>query len=146
MGVPGCKYNDLRMKIRSLYNKLIRRKEVIEGGRITLKNFRALPFNNRVGNLVRMFELRDWFIQNTPNYRLATKYSAEMCELHHELNYQTSRIALKRMLLFAGVVVLVALQVEEKNLDWSDKIDVKYQLKTYGALEEGASEGGADED
>jgi hypothetical protein len=132
--------------IRSIFYKLIKRKEVLEGGRIKLGDFRGLPFNNRVHNLIRMFELRDWFIQNTPNYRVATKYTAQMAELHHELNYQTARIALKRIVLFLTAVVLWKMMTPEHNPDWADRFDAKFQLKTYGSLEEGASEGGSDED
>lgn len=132
--------------IRAFVNKLSRRKEVVEGGRISLSNFRGLPFNNKVGNLVRMFELRDWFIQNSPSHRVSLKYSSEMADLHHELNYVTSRIALGRLLVFLLLVFAWKSIETEKAHDWRDKFDTKYSNKTYGSLEEGASEGGTDDD
>jgi hypothetical protein len=103
--------------IRSIFYKLIRRKGVLEGRRIKLSEFRGLPFNNRVPNLVKMFELKDWFIQNSPNYRTATKYTTQIAELHQELNYQTARIALSRIVLFLGAVVLWGVLTPEGNPD-----------------------------
>lgn len=128
--------------IRNIFNRISRRQEVIEGARIRLKDFRGLPFNNGSQNLTRMFELRDWFIQNTTSNRIANKYSEEMATLHHELNFTTSNIALRRMLLFAAAWIAILLTSSEPAQDWRDEFDLKYQRKIYGALEEGASEGG----
>lgn len=89
--------------IRQMFQRVARRRESIEGARIDINNFRGLPFNNRVKNLIRMFELRDWFIQNTPNERTALKYSSEMATLHSELNYVTSRISYRRFFYIAAL-------------------------------------------
>lgn len=110
-----------------------------------MKDFRGLPFNNGSENLTRMFELRDWYVQNTKSERIANKYSEEMGTLHHELNYTTSRIALKRMAIFTLIWLGLILTNEEHAEDWSGHFDTKYTRKVYGGLEDGASEGGDDD-
>jgi len=38
-----------------------------------------------------MFELRKWYVFNTPYKYHAEKYTNEMAHLHNEINYQASR-------------------------------------------------------
>lgn len=68
-----------------------------------------------------------------------------MGTLHHELNYVTSRIAMKRMLIFSVVWIALILSNSEPSDDWRDEFDTKYMRKVYGSLEDGAVEGGEDD-
>lgn len=128
--------------IRNLFHRLAKRRESIEGARIDMNDFRGLPFDNKVKNLIRMFELRDWFVQNSPNERIAFKYSSEMATLHHELNYVTSRISYRRFMLVAFLYFGLVLLSDEGYEDWRHKFDPKFSQKTYGSLEDGVTEGG----
>lgn len=42
--------------------KISKTKEFFEGARINPEHYQHLPFKNSYGNLVRMFELRNWYI------------------------------------------------------------------------------------
>jgi hypothetical protein len=69
-----------------------------------------------------------------------------MAHLHKELNYTTSRIALRRMFIFAIIWLTIGFMSSEPASDWRNSFDQKYARKVYGALEEGVNEGGGDDD
>jgi len=58
---------------------------------IESSRFENMPFRHSFSNLVRMFDLRMWYIQNSPNSKLALPKVHELELLHTELNYQHSR-------------------------------------------------------
>lgn len=67
-----------------------------------------------------------------------------MTNLHNELNYQHSRLLLRRGLLVFGLIYSYFWFVNEPDaIDWRDTFDLKFQEKTYGTLTSSAGEGGA---
>jgi hypothetical protein len=56
-------------------------------------------------SLAKMFELRNWYIQNSPHTIYSQKYTSEMAYLHNEMNYINSKQMLFRALL-SGAVIL----------------------------------------
>ena len=67
--------------------KISKTKEFFQGGSILPENFKNLPFKNNYSNLVKMFELRNWYMQNSPHSSYNAKFTNEMAYLHNELNY-----------------------------------------------------------
>lgn len=66
-----------------------------------------------------------------------------MTNLHNELNYQHSRLLLRRGLLVFGLIYSYFWFVNEPDaIDWRDTFDIKFQEKTYGTLTSSAGEGG----
>ena len=82
-----------------------------------------------------MFELRNWYLQNSPHSTYNEKYSHEMSILHNEINYLNSKQLLARG-LFTGFVVLgyIFFILEESARDYKDKFDLKFNLKAYGSI------------
>jgi hypothetical protein len=68
-----------------------------------------------------------------------------MAHIHHELNYITSRIAVRRVFIFAIIWLAIGITSIEPASDWRNSFDQKYSRKVNGALQEGASEGGDDD-
>jgi hypothetical protein len=70
-----------------------------------------------------------------------------MAHLHNELNYQHSRLLLRRGLLVFGVLYGYFWFISEPDaIDWKDTFDLKFNEKTYGSLSSSAGEGGASMD
>jgi hypothetical protein len=94
-----------------------------------------------------MFELRKWFIFNTPHQYYAEKYTNEMTHLHNEINYQHSLLLLKRGVILFGVLYGYFWFFNEPDaLDWKDTFDIKFNEKIYGTLVSSAGEGGSSMD
>ena len=55
------------------------------------KEFKNLKFAHNWENLVKMYDLRMWYIQNSPNDKQALTYVNELERLHNELNYLAFR-------------------------------------------------------
>lgn len=66
--------------------KFARNKQFKEGGVIKPEDF-ILPFKQNMNLLTAMFELRKWFVLNSPHKTYSEKYTNEMAHLHNELNY-----------------------------------------------------------
>jgi hypothetical protein len=82
-----------------------------------------------------MFELRSWYIQNSPHSSYNAKYSNDMAYLHNELNYLNSKQILNRTVLTAVVVLGYAMFVmEESARDYKDEFDLKFNQKAYGSI------------
>jgi hypothetical protein len=85
--------------------------------------------------ITAMFEIRKWFVLNTPHKYHAEKFTNEMAHLHNELNYQHSRLLLRRgAIVFAALYAYFWFVMEPKSLDWRDTFDLKFNEKTYGQL------------
>jgi hypothetical protein len=92
--------------------------------------------------LTAMFELRKWFVLNTPHKKYAEKYTNDMANLHNELNYQHSRLLLRRgSVVFAVLYLYFWFLMEPDALDWRDNFDIKHNEKTYGSIPVSAGEG-----
>ena len=57
-------------------------KQFREGGLLKQEDFQ-LPFQQNMNQLTAMFELRKWFVTNTPHSFHAEKYTNEMAHLHN---------------------------------------------------------------
>jgi hypothetical protein len=89
-----------------------------------------------------MFELRNWYIQNSPHSKHSEKYTNEMAILHNELNYINSKQILARTLLTAVIVLGYAMFIfEEPARDYKDQFDLKYNQKIYGSIADSSGEG-----
>lgn len=94
-----------------------------------------------------MFELRNWYIQNSPHSDYSKRFTHEMAILHNELNYINSKQILNRTLLTAGVVFGIALFVlEEPARDYKDQFDLKFNQKAYGSIADSSGEGASSMD
>lgn len=97
--------------------------------------------------MTAMFELRKWFIFNTPHKFYAEKYTNEMAHLHNELNYQHARLLIKRGAVVFGLIYAYFWFVDEGDaIDWKDTFDIKMNEKSYGTLTSSAGEGGSSMD
>jgi hypothetical protein len=97
--------------------------------------------------MTAMFELRKWFIFNTPHKFYAEKYTNEMAHLHNELNYQHARLMIKRGVAVFGLIYAYFWFLdEEDSIDWKDTFDIKMNEKSYGTLTSSAGEGGSSMD
>ena len=47
--------------------RVTKSKEFFDGAKILPEHTRLLPFQNNTDNLTQMFELRSWFIKNSPH-------------------------------------------------------------------------------
>jgi hypothetical protein len=93
--------------------------------------------------LTAMFEIRKWFIFNSPHKHFSERYTNEMAHLHNELNYQHARLLIKRGVLVFGLLYGYFWLVSEPDaIDWKDNFDIKLSEKTYGTLTTSAGEGG----
>jgi hypothetical protein len=123
--------------------RLANNKQFKEGAAIHQEDFK-LPFEQNMNLLTAMFETRKWFIFNTPHKYYAEKYTNEMNHLHNELNYQQSRLLLKRGLLVFALIYSYFWFIDEPDaIDWKDTFDLKFSQKVYGSMTSSAGEGGA---
>lgn len=113
-----------------------------EGGILKQEDFR-LPFVMNPNRLTAMFELRKWFILNTPHKKYGEKFTNEMTNLHNELNYQQSRTMAIRGAWTFLIIYLGLLFSPEDAIDWKDNFDIKMNDKVYGSLTSSAGEGGS---
>lgn len=92
--------------------------------------------------ITAMFEIRKWFVFNTPHKYYAEKYTNEMTHLHNELNYQHSRLLMRNgALVFSALYVYFWFIMEPDAVDWKDTFDLKHNQKAYGSLVGSAGEG-----
>jgi hypothetical protein len=106
--------------------------------------FQRQKFRLGMNELLRMYELRYWYVQNSKselNSEKVERFEEECNQLHYEMNYQRCRGMFNRVLgctLFG--ITYIWLFVEKEEMDpWYD-MD-KGMAKNYGGLEEGAPEG-----
>lgn len=93
--------------------------------------------------LTAMFEIRKWFIFNSPHKYHSERYTNEMAHLHNELNYQHARLLIRRgVFVFALLYSYFWLLSEPDAIDWKDTFDIKMSERTYGTLTTSAGEGG----
>jgi hypothetical protein len=97
--------------------------------------------------LAAQFELRKWFIFNSPHKHYSEHYTNDMAHLHNELNYLHARLLLKRgALVFGLLYAYFWLLYEPAAIEWKDTFDIKHSERTYGTLTTSAGEGGASMD
>ena len=127
--------------------KISKTKEFFQGGSILPENFKNLPFKNNYSNLVKMFELRNWYMQNSPHSSYNAKFTNEMAYLHNELNYINSKQILARTALtFVVVLGYGVFIMEEAARDYKDQFDLKMNQKTYGTISDSSGEGASSMD
>lgn len=93
--------------------------------------FRNLPFAYNWDNLVRSYDLRMYYIQNSHNNTKKYQYTQELERIHNELNYLSIKgfvvsffnfinflDLLKRQVIFLLLVTTFLLMVEKGNDDW----------------------------
>lgn len=91
-----------------------------------------------------MFNLRTWYIKNTPHKYYSEKYSHEMAILHNEINYKHSRLMLRNTMITAVFVFgFIMFAWQEGSRDWKDEFDLKFNQKIYGSIAESSGEGGS---
>ena len=127
--------------------RVTKTKEYFQGGSILPEHYQSLPFKNNSDNLVRMFELRNWYMQNSPHSTYNAKFTNEMAYLHNELNYINSKQILARTIL-TGVIVLgyACFIMEEPARDYKDSFDLKFNQKVYGSIADSSGEGASSMD
>lgn len=97
--------------------------------------------------LTAMFEIRKWFIFNSPHRHISEKYTNEMAHLHNELNYQHARLLIRNGVLVFGTLYAYFWFVSEPDaIDWKDTFDLKHNERAYGTLTTSAGEGGVSMD
>lgn len=127
--------------------KLSKTKEFYQGASILPENFQQLPFKNNYSNLVKMFELRNWYMQNSPHSSYNAKFTNEMAYLHNELNYINSKqILFRTALTFVVVLGYGVFIMEEAARDYKDQFDLKFNQKTYGTIADSSGEGASSMD
>ena len=93
--------------------------------------------------LTAMFEIRKWFILNSPHKYYSERYTNDMAHLHNELNYQHARLLIRRGVLVFGLLYGYFWFFDEPvALDWKDTFDIKFNERAYGTLPTSAGEGG----
>lgn len=122
-------------------------KEFFQGASILPEHFQQLPFKNNYSNLVKMFELRNWYMQNSPHSSYNARFTNEMAYLHNELNYINSKQILARTALtFVVVLGYGVFIMEEAARDYKDQFDLKMNQKTYGTIADSSGEGASSMD
>lgn len=53
--------------ISSWIRKVTKTKEFLDGARILPEHVQNLPFKNDANKLAHMFELRNWYVRNSPH-------------------------------------------------------------------------------
>jgi hypothetical protein len=127
--------------ISNWIRKIARNKEFTEGARLEIERFNYLPFKNSFNNVIAMFEVRKWYVLNTPYKYYGEKYTGEMAKLHGELNYLQSKQFLKRVAITSLFVFIFSLTFNRGNRDWKDNFDPKFENKTYGSIAGSSGEG-----
>lgn len=94
-----------------------------------------------------MFELRHWYIENSPHSSYSAKFTNEMAYLHNELNYLNSKQLLTRTLITATLVLGYAVFVmDEVARDYKDSFDLKMNQRVYGSIADSSGEGASSMD
>ncbi|KAL4482809.1 hypothetical protein ABPG72_022369 [Tetrahymena utriculariae] len=120
------------------------RGNIIQAG-LQHRKFENLPFKQNFNNLTKAYDLRMWYISNSPHEAKNLEYVNELEALHNELNYQNSRQFLFRTVSFLlGWALFYQIYELPKTYDWQDTQEPKHQTPAYGDLEEGGDEGGDD--
>ncbi len=55
--------------------KISKTKEFFQGASILPEHYHNIGFKNSYDNVVKMFELRNWYIQNSPHSKYSEKYT-----------------------------------------------------------------------
>jgi len=63
--------------------KVTRTKEFFDGARILPEHVGSMNFKNDFSKVAHMFELRNWYIRNSPHGQYSEKYTNEMAYLHN---------------------------------------------------------------
>ncbi|EWS71671.1 transmembrane protein, putative (macronuclear) [Tetrahymena thermophila SB210] len=126
------------------YLQRTNRGNIIQAG-LQHRKFENLPFKQNFDNLTKAYDLRMWYISNSPHEAKNLEYVNELEALHNELNYQNSRQFLFRTVSFLlGWALFYQFYELPKTYDWQDTQEPKHQVPAYGDLEEGGDEGGDD--
>ena len=119
------------------------RKRLIQAN-IQKSKFDDLPFQHSWANLVKMYDLRMFYIANAPSHERALTYTTEVERLHNELNYLTVKSMGNRLLvltiLFYGFYAFYDVGMQ----NWQDYAEPKHELNLYNELDEGGDEGDDD--
>merc|ERR1712146_148363 len=98
-------------------------------------------------NLTTSYDLRMWYLQNTPHQDKTVEYAQDLEKIHHELNYLHTRILLRNLMIFTGLFYTFYTFYEvSSHYDWQDAHDPKFSQRLYMELEEGGDEGEEDDD
>lgn len=125
----------------SRLRELAKIKQLREGATIHVDEFK-LPFSMNLNRLGAMFEIRKWFVLNTPHKFYAEKYTNDMNNLHNEINYHQSHLLLKRGAIVFGLIYAYFWFIDEPDaIDWKDTFDLKFSTKVYGGMVGSAGEG-----
>lgn len=127
--------------------KVSKTKEFFQGASILPEHYHNVTFKNNYENVVKMFELRNWYIQNSPHSSYGAKYTNEMAYLHNELNYLNSKQLLTRTVLVSAIVFVYSVfLMEEVARDYKDNFDLKFNQKIYGSIADSSGEGASSMD
>jgi len=66
------------------------RRNIVQAG-LDKSKFENLPFSTNFNSLVKAYDLRMWYIVNSPNEAKNIHFIQELETLHNEINYQNSR-------------------------------------------------------
>eukprot|EP01017_Pseudomicrothorax_dubius_P025183 TRINITY_DN2690_c0_g1_i1.p1 TRINITY_DN2690_c0_g1~~TRINITY_DN2690_c0_g1_i1.p1 ORF type:complete len:172 (-),score=56.11 TRINITY_DN2690_c0_g1_i1:113-568(-) len=134
--------NQKQMVLWRLVNRLSKGRHL--QAPIDQTKFASLPFDHSWENLVKMYDLRMWYIQNSPHDERCVKYVHDLERLHNELNYLNMRDYMKRFvlatILFYGFYALYTFP----SFDWHDNHELKHEIHLYTELDEGSDEGDED--
>lgn len=126
----------------SLVRKLSKVKNFNEGHHLDIAHFSRQPFDNSFQKLVRMFNIRLFFVNNSPYKFYNLKYTNELANLQKELNYLQSRIILRNLILATtGLIIVTNFLIDDFAVDWRDRFDLKFNNRAYGGLDDASGEG-----
>ncbi len=54
-------------------------------------SYQNIPFEYSWNNLVKSYDLRMWYVQNSPHQMQSLQYTQELEKIHNELNYLAAR-------------------------------------------------------
>lgn len=60
-------------------------------GTLDTRSFERIPFSYSWNNLVKSYDLRMFYVENSPDREEALKYTFELEKIHNELNYLAIR-------------------------------------------------------
>lgn len=126
----------------NLWRRLSKLKAFNEGERLTMENFSKPSFKNDMDKLTSMFQVRRYYVNNTPYQLQSDKYTNDMAHLQKELNFLQSNLIAKRIGAIAALLFTYCFFFnEEEARDWRNTFDLKFNIKAYGALDDSSGEG-----
>lgn len=107
-----------------------------------MESFARPVFKNDLQKLLTMFQLRNYYVNNTPYQTMSDKFTNDMSRLQKEINFLQANLIAKRV---GGIALIILFYsfflMEEEARDWKKNFDIKFNVKAYGSLDDSSGEG-----